>query len=68
MSWTRAVLLGTGIALAAAILLLIVPNLLVTRPVQLSRELRVALAVGWFAVAFPLITFGLRWLQSRSVA
>ena len=66
MSWTRAVLLGLGIAALAAVLLLLVPNLIVTRPVQLSRGVRVALAIGWFAIAFPLMVLLLRRLQSRS--
>jgi hypothetical protein len=68
MSWTRAVLLGTGIALAAAILLLLVPNLIVTRPIQLSRGLRVGLAMAWFALAFPFIILLLRRVQSRQLA
>jgi tellurite resistance protein TehA-like permease len=68
MSWTRAVLLGTGIALAAAILLLLVPHLIVTRPVHLSRGLRVTLAVAWFALSFPVVILALGRVQSRQLA
>jgi hypothetical protein len=66
-SWGRAVLLGLMVAAVAAVLLLVVPNLIVTKPVHLARGWRVALAVGWFALCFPLVTWALNRLQARGV-
>jgi uncharacterized PurR-regulated membrane protein YhhQ (DUF165 family) len=64
-SWSRAFLFGVSIAAAAAIVLIVVPNLLVTKPIHLDRGARVTLAIGSFVVSLGAVLRSLCKLQAR---
>ena len=65
MTWPRALLSGTGIVAIAFGLLVIVPNLLLTRLSSLHRSGRVTVTTVWFTVALTALLWILRRLQAR---
>jgi len=65
LDWPRAVLTGLGIAVGLAVLLVWVPDLVVTRLTGLERSARVTIATAWFFVALGLAAWALRRLQDR---
>jgi hypothetical protein len=67
LGWLRAVLIGLGIALGLAVLLVWVPHLLLTRLTGLERSTRVTIATSWFFVALGLAAWALRRLQARGL-
>ena len=65
LGWLRAVVTGFGIAIGLAILLLWVPELILTRVTGLERSTRVTIATTWFFVALGVAAWTLRRLQAR---
>lgn len=65
LGWLRAVLSGLGIAVGLAVLLVWVPELVLTRFTSLERSTRVTIATSWFFVALGLAAWTLRRLQAR---
>lgn len=67
MKWSRAFLSGVVIVGAAFLLLIIIPDLILSEITGVERSGRVALATGWFIVSFTGLLWGLRRLQSRRI-
>jgi hypothetical protein len=67
MSWPRALVGGIAVVALAFVLLVIVPDYLVSEVTGVERSTRVLLATGFFAVALLGLLFGLRRLQARSM-
>ena len=65
--WVRALLTGLGIAVGLAVLLVWVPELVVTRLTGLGRSGRVTIATVWFFVALGVAAWALRRLQARGM-
>ena len=65
MPWVRAGLTAVALVAVAAALLVIVPNLVLTRISGLSRSGRVAVATLWFFAALGGLAWGLRRSQAR---
>lgn len=65
LSWARAVVAGVLIAALGVALLVVVPNLIVTRVGGLDRSGRVALATVWFFAMLAGFAWLLRRLQAR---
>ena len=63
--WLRAVLTGLGIAVGLAVLLVWVPELLLTTLTGLERSTRVTIATSWLFIALGLAAWALRRLQAR---
>jgi hypothetical protein len=67
IGWGPGALRAVGLLVIGAALLVVVPNLLVTKLTGLSRDARVAVAVAWFAVTLVASTWVLRRLQARDI-
>jgi len=67
MKWSRAFLSGMVIVGAAFVLLVYIPDLILSEITGVERSGRVALATGWFVVSLTGLLWGLRRLQSRRV-
>jgi len=65
LGWPRAVVATAVIAAVGVGLLVIVPNLIVTRLVGLGRDWRVTLATVWFFGMLVAFAWLLRRLQAR---
>ena len=65
LGWLRAVLTGLGIAVGLAVVLVWVPELVLTTLTGLERSTRVTIATSWFFVALGLAAWALRRLQAR---
>ena len=68
MSWTKALLWGVGIVAATFVLLVVIPDLLLSNLSGIKRSGRVALTTAWFTVALVAVLWGLRRLQARWLA
>lgn len=67
MSWPRAIISGVLIVGAAFLLLVVVPDLILSQITSFDRSGRVGLATGWFAAALTGIMWGLRRLQRHQL-
>ena len=65
VSWPRAVVATIAIVAVAVGLLVVVPNLIVTRLGGLDRAWRAALATIWFFAMLAALAWLLRRLQAR---
>ena len=65
VSWPRAVVATIAIVAVAVGLLVVVPNLIVTRFGGLDRAWRAALATIWFFAMLAALAWLLRRLQAR---
>jgi hypothetical protein len=65
MKWSRAFLSGVVIVGAAFILLVYIPDLILSEITGIERSGRVALATAWFVASLAGLLWGLRRLQSR---
>jgi hypothetical protein len=65
--WVRALLTGLGIVVGLAVLLVWVPELVLTRLTGIGRSGRVAIATAWFFVALGAAAWALRSLQARRI-
>jgi hypothetical protein len=65
LSWPRAIVASVVIVALGVALLVVVPNLIVTRVGGLERSGRVALATVWFFGMLAAFTWLLRRLQAR---
>jgi hypothetical protein len=65
LSWPRAIVATVVIVALGVALLVVVPNLIVTRLGGLSRSGRVALATVWFFAMLAAFAWLLRRLQTR---
>lgn len=68
MSWTRAALLGAAVVAVAFIMLVYVPDLLVSSLSGIERGTRVALATAWFTVCVAALLWSLRRMQARGLS
>jgi hypothetical protein len=68
MSWMKALLWGAGIVAATFVLLVVVPDLLLSNLSGIKRSERVAVATAWFTVALVAVLWVLRRLQARWLA
>lgn len=67
MKWTRAFLSGVVIVAAAFVLLVVIPDLILSEVTGVERGGRVALATIWFSVSLAGLLWGLRRFQSRRI-
>jgi hypothetical protein len=67
VSWPRAVVATAAIVAVAVGLLVVVPNLIVTRLGGLDRAWRAGLATIWFFAMLAVLAWLLRRLQARQV-
>ncbi|MGZ4142223.1 MAG: hypothetical protein ACXVQY_06900 [Actinomycetota bacterium] len=67
MGWTRALLAAVVVAVVSVVLLVWLPNLLVTKATRLVHSARVGIATAWFFLVLVGICVGLRQLQKRNV-
>lgn len=67
MKWSRAFLSGVVIVGVAFVLMVVIPDLILSEITGVERSGRVALATGWFIVSFAGLLWGLRRLQNRSI-
>lgn len=67
MKWPRAFLRGMVIVAVAIVLLVVIPDLILSQITGVERSGRVALATGWFIFSLAGLIWGLRRLQSRRV-
>ncbi len=67
MKWQRAVVSGVIIVGLAFVLLVLIPNLILSEITSVERSGRVALATGWFVASLAGLLWGLRRLQSRQI-
>lgn len=67
MKWSRAFLSGVVIVGVAFVLLVIIPDLILSEITGVERGGRVALATGWFVASLAGLLWGLRRLQGRRV-
>ena len=67
IGWITAAFRAAVILVVATVLLVIVPNLLLTKLTGLSRSACVAVASTWFVVAFTSCAWTLRRLQRRDI-
>ncbi len=67
MKWSRAFLSGVVIVGAAFVLLVYIPDLILSEITGVERSGRVALATGWFVASLAGLLWGLRRLQGRRV-
>ena len=65
LSWPRAIVATVVIVVLGVALLVVVPNLIVTRVGGLDRSGRVALATVWFFGLLAAFAWLLRRLQAR---
>lgn len=65
--WVRALLTGLGIVITLAVLLVWVPELVLTRLTGIGRSGRVTIATVWFFVALGVSAWALRRLQARGI-
>jgi hypothetical protein len=65
IGWGRAIINAAAVCIAGVALLVVVPNLVVTRWTALVHSARVAIAVAWFFVSLLALTWALRWMQRR---
>ena len=65
MSWTRAALVGAVVVGVAFLLLVYVPDVLVSSLSGVGRGTRVAIATGWFTAALATLLWALRKQQAR---
>jgi di/tricarboxylate transporter len=65
MSWLRASAVATVMVGAAFVLLVVVPNEMLSRLSGLTRGQRVAAATAWFTVALVAELWWLRRMQGR---
>jgi multisubunit Na+/H+ antiporter MnhB subunit len=63
VSWTRALATGVVVVAVAFVLLVIVPDQLLTQLSGLDRSARVAVATAWFVIAVTAMLWTLRRLQ-----
>jgi ABC-type transport system involved in cytochrome c biogenesis ATPase subunit len=66
VSWLRAALSGAALVLLTFVLLVYVPDLLISQ-LSAGRGVKVALATTWFSVAVVGLMWALRRLQARSL-
>lgn len=67
MKWSRAFLSGVVVVGAAFVLLVFIPDLILSEITGVERSGRVTLATGWFAISLIGLLWGLRRLQSRQI-
>ncbi len=67
MTWLRGIASGIAVVAAAFVVLVYVPNLLLSKLSGLDRSGRVAITTIWFTVSLVGLLWGLRRLQSRHV-
>ncbi len=67
LSWPRAVAVTAALVALGVALLVVVPNLIVTRLGGLDRGWRAALATIWFLGMLAALAWLLRRLQARHV-
>jgi hypothetical protein len=67
MSWVRAALAGALVVFVAFVVLVYVPDLLVSSLSGVGRSTRVALATAEFTVAVGVLLWALRRLQARGL-
>jgi hypothetical protein len=65
LSWPRAIVATVAVVALGVALLVVVPNLIVTRVGGLDRSGRVALATVWFFGMLAAFAWLLRRLQAR---
>jgi hypothetical protein len=65
--WLGAIVYGTLIVAVAFVLLVKIPDMLISGFSDMSRSSREYLAAGWFAVALVGLLWGLRKLQARTL-
>jgi hypothetical protein len=65
LSWPRAVAVTAALVALGVVLLVVVPNLIVTRLGGLDRGWRAALATIWFFGMLAVLAWLLRRLQAR---
>lgn len=65
--WVRALLTGLGIVVALALLLVWVPELVLTRVTGIGRSGRVTIATAWVFVNLGAAAWALRSLQARRI-
>jgi xanthine/uracil permease len=65
MSWFRATLVGVAVVAAAFVLLVEIPDLVLSQLSGVARGTRVLIATAWFAAALVALLWGLRRLQAR---
>jgi hypothetical protein len=67
IGWLRAILTSVGIVVVGILLLVYVPNWILTKINGKTRSSLVALATITFFVVFVALAWTLRWLQRRKV-
>lgn len=67
LGWVRAIFTGLGTVVGLAVLLVWVPDLVLTRLTGLERSTRVTIATAWFCVALGLAAWALRRCQARGL-
>lgn len=67
ISWMRASLTSLVIVVVAVALLIVVPNIIITRWNRFVHSARVAFAVAWFFISTLGLAGALRALQSRRI-
>jgi hypothetical protein len=65
LSWPRAIVVTVVVAALGVLLLVVVPNLLITQLGGLSRGWRAGLATVWFVAMLAALAWLLRRLQAR---
>ncbi len=65
LSWPSAIIATVVVAVLGVVLLVVVPNLLVTQLGGLSRGWRTGLATVWFFAMLAALAWLLRRLQAR---
>ena len=65
MTWRRGVASGVAVVAVAFVLLVYVPNLLLSKLSSFDRSGRVAITTIWFTVSLVGLLWVLRRLQSR---
>lgn len=55
VGWFTALAIAVGVSLVAVLLLMLVPHLVLTRWLSLSRDLRIGLATTWTAAVTVLL-------------
>ena len=67
MTWPRAAAIGVGLVALAFVLLVSVPDQLLTSLSGMARSSRVAVTTAWFTVALAGLLWALRRLQARGL-
>ena len=67
MTWPRAAAIGVGLVALAFVLLVYVPDQLLTSLSGMARSSRVAVTTAWFTVALAGLLWALRRLQAHGL-